>query len=125
MYLQALAVFVGGGLGSLLRWSIALSTKHYMGAFPMHTLIANFLASLILGLSIAYFAGFIEKPPFWYPFLAVGFCGGFSTFSTFSSETFQLLNSGELMYALLNIFISVATCLIAIALGFWLYQSGS
>lgn len=120
---QLLAVFLGGGCGSLCRFGIALLGKHWLGNFPIHTVLANFFASLILGITIAYFANTLQKSPFWYPFIAVGFCGGFSTFSTFSSETFLLFENGDFLTALLNIFISISVCLLAIALGFWLVKS--
>lgn len=123
MFTQVIAVFLGGGFGSICRWLIALAGKHWLGSFPIHTLITNFMASFILGISIAYFSPILPKQtPFWFSFVAIGFCGGFSTFSTFSAETFALLQQGNIFFALLNIALSVIVCLLAIALGVGLVQ---
>jgi len=118
-----IAVFIGGGLGSICRYAIAISGKQWLGDFPLHTLAANFFASFILGCIIAYMATMPNKPSFLNAFLAIGFCGGFSTFSTFSAENFQLLQNGQIGLALLYIGLSFGLCLLAIGMGFWLIKS--
>lgn len=118
-----IAVFIGGGLGSLCRYALAVAGKEWLGNFPLHTLAANFLASFILGCAIAYMATMSNKPIFFNAFLAIGFCGGFSTFSTFSTENYQLLQNGQIGLALLYMGLSLVFCLLAIGLGFFVIKS--
>lgn len=95
-------VFLGGGLGSMCRYGIARLLSPYYFVFPHATLLANVLSCILLG----YLAGLSLKDGVGSTYkllLMTGFCGGFSTFSTFSSETYGLLQSGHYAFALLNI----------------------
>lgn len=115
--LNYLYVFLGGGLGSLCRYGIAIGMRPYTEHFPYATLVANILSCIVLG----YIIGWGQKAELvnWAVLLiATGFCGGFSTFSTFSLETFTLMNNGDWGTALLNIAVSTVICLCAIYLGF-------
>jgi fluoride exporter len=111
---QVFLIFLGGGLGSLARYYLnRLLAGGYFETFPIGTLSVNILASLILGL----FLGLVDIRHVTNDgvklLVAVGFCGGFSTFSTFSAETLFLLKSGEGLLAFLNVFVSVICCLAA------------
>ena len=101
-----LMVFVGGGIGSVMRFGVGKIFSKYFTQFPLSTLISNLAACLIFAIAIYY--GSKELKNEWItPFLIVGLCGGFSTFSTFSFENFQLFNQGNYTLLLLNILISI------------------
>src|SRR6476646_12287087 len=105
-------VFLGGGLGSILRYGIAEFVKaNFRSGFPVATLCSNVLSCLILAITIGYFSGKISENPSLRILILVGVCGGFSTFSTFSYETVELIRSGNLLFAILNILISVSVCI--------------
>ena len=111
-----LLVFLGGGLGSLARYGISqLFITQWASKYSatVATLSANVLASFIL--AVVWISIDLGKLPQNLKFLVlIGFCGGFSTFSTFSFETFQLLRQGFFGVAALNVLLSVAICLLAI-----------
>lgn len=111
-----LYVFLGGGLGSMVRFGIAKLLEQYSFTFPWATFLANILACIILGALTAYAGKNGMSDTFRHTFM-VGFCGGFSTFSTFSNETFKHMEQGELSYAFANILFSVVVCLLGIYIG--------
>ena len=118
---QMILVFVGGGLGSLARYGTGKAFLKWSSVFPFGTLTANILACLILG----FFTGWAALKPTdsvttYRAFVAVGFCGGYSTFSTFSNETIQLIINDRLTDAFLNLVVSVILCFGATILGMWI-----
>lgn len=115
-------VFLGGGLGSICRYGIAKSLESSNFNFPLATLLANALACIILG----YLVGLQLKADLsdtMKLMLMTGFCGGFSTFSTFSNETLQLFQNGQILYAMINIGLSLIICLAFIFIGIKLASS--
>ncbi|MBL7940199.1 MAG: CrcB family protein [Flavobacteriales bacterium] len=104
-----LAVFLGGGVGSVVRYAIGhlFQRIEVNGVFPWATLSANLLATALLAWLILRFEVHLPGKEHWRALLAIGFCGGFSTLSTFSYENFQLLRDGLYTYAAMNIVISV------------------
>ncbi|MEO1437448.1 MAG: fluoride efflux transporter CrcB [Bacteroidota bacterium] len=111
-----LAIFLGGGLGSLLRYALYKFFEVEGRDFPIGTVAANFLSCIVLGFMVAWFAKHSASSSIRL-FFMVGFCGGFSTFSTFTNESFQLFQKGAHGLAFLNIGGSVLICLLAIYLG--------
>lgn len=110
-----LAIFVGGGLGSVVRhiFGVWLNAKT---AIPMGTLLANLLATAILAWATTRFAAKWPDHMTLQAAIAIGFCGGFSTFSTFSADTHKLMASGQWGWALANVLISVLACVLVFAL---------
>jgi fluoride exporter len=109
-------VFLGGGLGSLCRFSIARWLPVPDLSFPWPTFWANLISSFILGWLVAMKAqGQLSASAQF--FLMAGFCGGFSTFSTFSYEAYSLLSDGRLTLAFAYLAVSMAMGLLAVFAG--------
>lgn len=117
-----LLVFLGGGLGSAFRYLIARLMNPYALTFPYATLVSNVLACFVLGVIVGMADGKqligSNARLFW----AVGFCGGFSTFSTFSHETLNMLNTPHQFMSVLYVVLSVTLCLTAVFAGQWLMK---
>jgi CrcB protein len=100
MWRSFIAVSVGGMLGCLLRWCLALVLNSYFPTIPPGTLAANLIGCYIIGMAIAFFTTYPAFAPEWRLFVTTGFCGGLTTFSTFSAEIVILLQSGRTLWAL-------------------------
>jgi CrcB protein len=111
-------IFIGGGLGSVVRFAFSKFIQLQPGGFPTATLAANLVSSLILGLLLGYHFNKQVVNDSTRLFIATGFCGGFSTFSTFSYETFMLVSTGNLRMAIVNLTANFVMCYIAVAAGF-------
>lgn len=114
----AFVIFLGAGLGGLARYTLGIWTQTVVGAeFPWGTLLVNVSGSLLLTFLYVLLEGTAGTPE-WRAFLGIGFCGGYTTFSTFTYETVRLLQDGEWQHAMLYIFGSVLLSLTAAILGF-------
>ena len=100
MWRQFLAVSIGGMLGCLLRWLLAIFLNSYFPTVPPGTLAANLIGCYVIGMALAFFTAYPAFAPEWRLFLSTGFCGGLTTFSTFSAEIVTLLQSGRTTWAL-------------------------
>lgn len=114
----SLLVALGGLIGSLGRyWLAGFVQNASQSSFPLGTLSVNVLGSFVVGLVMALSLDRGMVPANARLFLATGFCGGFTTMSTFSYETLALIRDGETILALGNVAVTLAVCLLAVALG--------
>ena len=94
-----IAISIGSSLGGLLRWWLGLVLNPHFPSIPPGTLAANLLGGYIVGVAVAVFAAYTAVPPEWRLFVITGFCGGLTTFSTFSAEVVGLMMQGRLLWA--------------------------
>ncbi len=109
-------VFLGGGIGSMYRYGLARLVQPGQPRFPWATLLANGLACLVPGLVLGgHSSGLLSDQR--RLLLATGFCGGFSTFSTFTAENWQLFQQGQTAAAFMNVGMSLALSFGCLLLG--------
>jgi CrcB protein len=118
-FTNCLVVMAGGALGTLVRYLVSLAALPISGRLPVGTIIINVTGSLLIG-----FFGTLTLANGRYPasdglrlFVMIGFCGGYTTFSSFSLQTLDLIRSGGAARAAINIIVSVVLCVGAVALG--------
>lgn len=117
MLRQLLLVALGGAIGSTLRYLTALLlARHYTGSIPLATLAVNLVGCFLIGL----FIGLCSDTSHLRLFFITGFCGGFTTFSTFTAESYSMFREGAYGLALLYIAGSVLIGLLALWLGLFL-----
>jgi fluoride exporter len=118
--MMVLAVAAGGALGATARYLIAEWTRGVSAAttiVPVTTLGINVVGSFVLGAVVATPALSASVAPSWRAFVAIGLCGGFTTFSAFSGEVVELVQRGALGRAAVYALVSVVLCVLAFTLG--------
>jgi len=124
MWKAIVAVSVGSSLGALLRWWLGTRLNAHFPAIPPGTLAANLIGGYVIGVAIAVFATWPAIAPEWRLFVITGFCGGLTTFSTFSAEVVTLLQQGRMLWACgaaaVHLFGSVTMTLAGIGSVIWL-----
>lgn len=120
MFLNCLTVALGGGLGAVCRYLFGLLPLKTSSGFPLATMIINLLGSFVIGLIVGFAQKNSNLNPKVVMFIKVGFCGGFTTFSTFSLESLGLFQSGSYLIAILYMALSFVLCLAGTAGGLFL-----
>ena len=100
MWKSVAAIAVGSALGALLRWQLGDKLNSLFPTIPPAPLAANLIGAYVVGLCVAFFATYAAISPEWRLLLITGFCGGLTTFSTFSVEVTALLQQGRVAWAL-------------------------
>lgn len=111
-----LLIGLGGAFGALFRYLISQVTFSQNNRFPWATFIVNILGSFLLGIVVYYFKNGTLTPTLWYV-LGIGFCGAFTTFSTFGVETITLIEQKRLFTALFYISSSIFISIFAFFIG--------
>lgn len=111
-----LCIAVGGGLGSALRYSLALLLQQA----PYGTYVANSIACLLLGILLGYQTSYGTTSLFL--LLAIGFCGGLSTFSTLIGELYHYFTSGYIVEGITYLGLSCLTGMLSLLIGTWLWR---
>lgn len=119
MLKPVLAISLGAALGALLRWQLGLKLNSFFPSLPPGTLVANLVGGYIIGLATAFFAQTPALSPEWRLLVITGFCGGLTTFSTFSAEVVSLLQEGRLAMALGSVATHVTGSLVMTLAGIW------
>ena len=115
---QLLIVFLGGGTGTVLRFLIGKVLPYSGTGFPWNTFWANLLGCLLIGL----FTGYIlrsgdDSQSAWVLFATIGFCGGFTTFSSFANENLSFIRSGDYSMLVAYTLFSLITCIVMVYVG--------
>ena len=115
-------VFLGGGIGSIFRFIISKLVTVSKNSFPWNTLFVNFIGCFLIGMLFAWAIKNNSQRSDFYLFLVVGFCGGLTTFSSFSLESLSLIRSGDLINFFSYILSSVIGGIILVVLGYYIFK---
>ncbi|WP_018987084.1 fluoride efflux transporter CrcB [Methylophilus methylotrophus] len=122
MWKSVIAISVGASLGALLRWQLGLKLNSLVPALPLGTLSANLIGAYIIGFAIAYFSQVPQLSPEARLLIITGFCGGLTTFSTFSAEVFTQLQNSQILWALRTTLVHIVGSVLLTFLGFVSFQ---
>lgn len=120
MLKQLLMIFLGGGLGSALRFLISKGLNSETAFIPFGTFSINILGSFLLGLILGYASRSEMFNSNIVLFLSIGFCGGFTTFSSFALENHALLRNGDYLNFFIYTFGSIILGILAVFLGLFI-----
>lgn len=124
MLKQIVLVGMGGGTGSIFRYlTSVLTARYYANVFPMATFTANLIGCFLIGLFIGYIDRNHTLSPDYRFLLVTGFCGGYTTFSSFALENFNLFHSQNYFTLAAYILLSVVMGYIAVALGMYISKT--
>jgi len=112
MWKSIVAVAIGAGVGAVLRWWLSAKLNAFFPTIPPGTLASNLIGAYVIGAGIAFFAGYPAIPAEWRLMIVTGFCGGLTTFSTFSAELVALLREGRVLWAVAELLIHVSGSLL-------------
>lgn len=99
MWKSIAAISFGASIGALIRWQLSLRLNGLLSEIPTGTLLSNLLGGYLVGLAIGYFSSAPQISPEWRLLIITGFCGGLTTFSTFSAELLTMLQAGRPYWA--------------------------
>lgn len=122
MLKSLVVIAVGASLGAWLRWLFGMKLNALFPTIPPGTVVANMVGGYIIGVAIAFLAASPTLSPEWRLLIITGFCGGLTTFSTFSAETVALIQEGKLLWALASVSLHVIGSLAMTAAGLLSYQ---
>lgn len=117
MWKSIVAVAIGAALGAVLRWWLSAKLNALFPTIPPGTLASNLIGAYVIGAGIAFFAGAPAIAPEARLLIVTGFCGGLTTFSTFSAELVALLRDGRALWALAELLIHVTGSLLMTVAG--------
>jgi CrcB protein len=117
MLKSLLVIAIGASLGAWLRWLLGIKLNALFPTIPPGTVVANMVGGYIIGLAIAFLGASPSLSPEWRLLVITGFCGGLTTFSTFSAETVALIQEGRLLWALGSVSLHVVGSLVMTAAG--------
>ncbi|WP_414444124.1 fluoride efflux transporter CrcB [Burkholderia sp. 22PA0099] len=119
MFPSIVAIFVGAGLGALLRWGLSLALNLVVPNLPLGTLASNLIGGYLIGVAIVFFGAKAGLAPEWRLFVITGFMGGLTTFSTYSAEVITHVVDGRLGWAAAVAFVHLVGSFALTFLGIW------
>jgi CrcB protein len=114
-----LSIFIGAGLGALMRWGLSLGLNAVFPTIPLGTLASNLIGGYLIGVAVVIFSAKAGLPPEWRLFVITGFMGGLTTFSTFSAEVVTLFAQGQFGWAMAAAGLHLFGSFSLTALGMW------